>query len=153
MYSYRAYIKVLFLVIVLCLSGCSAPNTDSNPGISSAPEETEHSAPVQSYTPTPRISFTNKYGTSTTKCVQSGCNNYIATSGDTNCCVTHSSNCLECGCYIDGDAMYCMSCLEKAIDDISSYEQNVDDVAGIYETSPEDVDAQIQAVIDAMYGG
>lgn len=55
--------------------------------------------------------FTNKYGTRTTKCVKTGCNNYIASSGDTNCCVTHSNRCGECRCYIDGDAMYCMDCL------------------------------------------
>lgn len=59
-------------------------------------------------------SFTNKYGTPTTKCATSGCKNYIASSGDTNCCVTHSNKCLECKCYIDGDAIYCMSCIMKA---------------------------------------
>ena len=150
---HKFYIKVLLLVIVLCLSGCSAPNIDSTTEISSAPEETVSSAPVRSYTSAPRVSFTNKYGTSTTKCVQSGCDNYIATSGDTNCCTAHSNTCLECGCYIDGDAMYCMSCLEKAIDDVSSYEENINDVADIYDTSPDNVDAKIQAVIDAMYGG
>ena len=56
-------------------------------------------------------SFTNKYGTSTTKCDVYGCNNYIAKSGDTNCCVSHSNICKNCYCYIDRDAMYCMSCL------------------------------------------
>lgn len=55
--------------------------------------------------------FTNKFGTPTTKCAHSGCNKYIASSGDTNCCTTHSNNCLNCGCYIDGDAMYCITCL------------------------------------------
>ena len=59
-------------------------------------------------------SFTNKYGTSTTKCAHSGCNNYIASSGDTNCCTKHSRKCLECGCYIDEDAMYCLKCLTNA---------------------------------------
>lgn len=63
-------------------------------------------------------SFTNKYGTSTTKCAHPGCNNYIASSGDTNCCTTHSKNCGECGCYIDEDAMFCISCIEKAINDL-----------------------------------
>ncbi len=56
-------------------------------------------------------SFTNKYGTSTTRCYVSGCNNFIARSGDTNCCVAHSNKCLNCRCYIDGDATYCMSCI------------------------------------------
>lgn len=62
-------------------------------------------------------SFTNKYGTSTTKCAVAGCNNYIAKSGDTNCCTTHSNKCLECYCYIDGDAMYCMDCIKGALAD------------------------------------
>lgn len=60
-------------------------------------------------------SFTNKYGTSTTRCAHSGCNNYIASSGDTNCCTTHSNRCLECKKYIDEDAVYCVSCIEKAV--------------------------------------
>jgi len=55
--------------------------------------------------------FSNKYGTATTKCAISGCDNYIASSGDSNCCASHSNRCLNCNCYIDGDAMYCMSCL------------------------------------------
>ena len=60
-------------------------------------------------------SFTNKFGTRTTKCAVSGCSNYIAKSGDTNCCTTHSNKCGNCYCYIDGDAMYCMSCLSGAL--------------------------------------
>ena len=59
-------------------------------------------------------SFTNKYGTSTTKCAHIGCANYIASSGDTNCCTYHSRRCLSCSCYIDEDATYCMSCIKKA---------------------------------------
>ena len=62
-----------------------------------------------------KTSFTNKYGTPTTKCAHAGCNNYIAKSGDTNCCERHSNKCAECGKYIDEDAMYCMDCLEKAL--------------------------------------
>ena len=60
-------------------------------------------------------SFTNKYGTPTTKCVHPGCNNYIADSGDTNCCTTHSAKCLNCGKYIDEDAMYCMDCITGSV--------------------------------------
>ena len=59
-------------------------------------------------------SFTNKYGTRTTKCAISGCSNYIAPSGDTNCCISHSRTCGECYCYIDSDAMYCMDCISDA---------------------------------------
>ena len=58
-------------------------------------------------------SFTNKFGTPDTVCVHRGCSSYIASSGDTNCCVEHSNECMNCGCYIDGDAMYCMGCLES----------------------------------------
>lgn len=59
--------------------------------------------------------FTNKFGTPDTVCVHSGCSNKIASTGDTNCCVTHSKNCGECGCYIDEDALFCMSCLKGAL--------------------------------------
>jgi hypothetical protein len=60
-------------------------------------------------------SFTNKYGSSTTKCAHTGCTRYIASSGDTNCCTVHSNKCGNCGKYIDEDAMYCMDCIEKAL--------------------------------------
>ena len=59
-------------------------------------------------------SFTNTYGSPTTKCAHSGCNNPVASSGDTNCCTVHSNRCADCGKYIDEDAMYCMDCLYKA---------------------------------------
>jgi len=59
--------------------------------------------------------FSNEYGTSTTRCAHSGCSNYIASSGDTNCCTIHSNRCWECNCYIDEDAMACMSCLRSAL--------------------------------------
>ena len=62
-------------------------------------------------------SFSNKYGTRTTKCAISDCENYIAKSGDTNCCTDHSNKCAECYCYIDSDAMYCMDCISGALDD------------------------------------
>lgn len=55
--------------------------------------------------------FTNKYGTATTRCAYDGCSKYIASSGDTNCCVSHSNKCLNCKCYIDSDAAFCMDCL------------------------------------------
>lgn len=68
--------------------------------------------------------FSNKYGTSSTKCAVSGCSNYIASSGDTNCCASHSNKCLECRKYIDGDAMYCMSCLTSAAKKVSGSSGN-----------------------------
>ena len=81
--------------------------------ISSSNTTGERSAHTAS-TASTRASFTNKYGTSTTKCAHPGCSNYIASSGDTNCCVIHSRKCLECGKYIDEDATYCMDCIQKA---------------------------------------
>lgn len=59
--------------------------------------------------------FTNEYGTSRTKCVYSTCNNVIASTGDTNCCIIHSNHCLSCGKYIDGDATWCMTCLSDTL--------------------------------------
>lgn len=67
------------------------------------------------YTGSTYTYFTNKYGTSTTICAHSGCSNYIATSGDTNCCSVHSNRCKGCYCYIDEDASYCMDCIKKAL--------------------------------------
>ena len=55
--------------------------------------------------------FTNSYGSATTKCAHNGCYNTIASSGDTNCCIVHSNKCLNCGKYIDEDALFCMDCL------------------------------------------
>ena len=59
--------------------------------------------------------FSNKYGSATTRCAHAGCTKTIAPSGDTNCCTIHSKRCLECDCYIDEDATYCMSCIEKVL--------------------------------------
>lgn len=58
--------------------------------------------------------FTNKTGTSTTKCAHSGCNNFIASSGDTYYCTMHSKKCGVCGCYIDEDALFCPTCIIDA---------------------------------------
>lgn len=58
--------------------------------------------------------FTNQYGTPSTTCAYPGCTHKIASSGDTNCCTVHSNKCLNCGKYIDSDAMYCMKCIYNA---------------------------------------
>ena len=60
-------------------------------------------------------SFTNESGTPTTKCAHTGCSNYIASSGDTYYCEAHSNRCLQCGKYIDEDALYCVSCIIDAL--------------------------------------
>lgn len=52
----------------------------------------------------------------TRECAKSGCDRPAATSGDTVYCTTHSSHCLNCGCYVDADAMFCMRCLRNALD-------------------------------------
>lgn len=62
------------------------------------------------------VPFTNQFGTSTTQCAHIGCDNYIANSGDTNCCTEHSNRCLDCNKYIDEDAYWCISCLVEAAD-------------------------------------
>ena len=48
-------------------------------------------------------------------CAKSGCTKKAVTSGDSIYCATHSNRCGSCGCYIDGDAMYCMSCIRSAL--------------------------------------
>ena len=59
--------------------------------------------------------FTNKYGTSTTFCHEPNCSNFIASSGDTWNCEEHSNKCLQCGKLIDSDAVYCIKCIEEAL--------------------------------------
>ena len=95
------------------LNGGSSSETDSTPNSTDNNNNNYSTKPIT----TP---FTNKYGTATTYCVQNGCNNYIASSGDTNCCTKHSARCLNCNCYIDGDAMYCMSCMSGSAKGSSS---------------------------------
>ena len=124
----RKIVKSLVLMLVLCLavvglSSCSSSSSSSyKASVSNAPMATDTVAEQPTTKPTTSSSksssssssFTNAYGTATTKCAHPGCNNPIASSGDTNCCTTHSKKCLECGKYIDEDATYCMSCIEKA---------------------------------------
>lgn len=59
--------------------------------------------------------FNNKYGTMSTKCAHPDCEMNIVTSGDSNCCIIHSNKCGNCGCYIDEDAMYCMTCVANSL--------------------------------------
>ena len=115
-------ISLSIIILTLCSCGNEGGTTSST---SSNSEDTysssqSYSSSSSNYSSGSNSSFSNKYGTSTTKCAKSGCNNYIASSGDTNCCVSHSNKCLECKKYIDGDAMYCMSCLTSAAKKSSS---------------------------------
>lgn len=123
-----AIVLVLVAVLVM-LTGCSNDTSNrSSVGSSVETPTTSSSNSTNSTSPSSGTSsksaFTNKYGTATTKCAHSGCDNYIASSGDTNCCTTHSNKCLECGKYIDEDAMYCMSCITNAVTDSSSGSSN-----------------------------
>lgn len=114
------------IMLTACSGGSTTNSSYSNDNITSSSTNSSSSysdssnSSSKSYSNSSSSSFTNKYGTSTTKCAQSGCNNYIASSGDTNCCITHSNKCIECKKYIDGDAMYCMSCLSSAAKKSSS---------------------------------
>lgn len=97
-------------------SSTPVPTPKSTPLPTSSPSKNvEHT----SKSSTTNVVFTNKYGTPTTICAHAGCYNYIAPSGDTNCCTVHSNRCLQCGKYIDGDAMYCIDCLVVAFDKLS----------------------------------
>ena len=93
-------IVALALVLVLLLSACGTSKSVSYTGSAATQRRSSR--------------FTNQYGTPTTICAHPGCNNYIASSGDTNCCTTHSRRCAQCGKYIDEDATYCMDCLRGA---------------------------------------
>lgn len=115
----KSFLLVLFSALLI-LSACG--NTNINPTDDSYTSSTDTKSNSTEYATDSKTysTFTNKYGTSTTKCVVAGCDNYIATSGDTNCCVAHSNKCLECKAYIDGDAMYCISCIENVASSKSS---------------------------------
>ena len=112
------FLAITLFALIIVVSGCTH-STNYTYGNKKSTEKSTKSYSSYSYSRSygtnSYSSFTNKYGTATTKCAHPGCNNYIATSGDTNCCTTHSRKCLECGCYIDEDALYCVSCLRKAI--------------------------------------
>lgn len=118
--------KILAFIfsMVICLSfvACSSGNSTASKSTSSSGFANTANSGYSSTSS--RKSFTNKYGTETTKCAHSGCNNYIASSGDTNCCASHSNKCLNCDSYIDEDAMYCMSCITKSSNGASSSSSN-----------------------------
>lgn len=110
-------IIALFMALVLCLVICGC-----NDSVNDNSESKKKYNYSNNYN-----NFSNKYGSKSTKCAKSGCNNYIASSGDSAYCTTHSKKCLECHCYIDEDALYCMSCLKKAANDIkkdNTYNKN-----------------------------
>lgn len=115
---YIAYIAMMSFFLCGCNTNLSNAEASIGPGnktsIDAIPANENAENDVIKKTKEP-VSFTNKYGTSTTKCAHSGCSNYIASSGDTNCCTQHSNRCLECNGYIDEDALYCVYCIKNAV--------------------------------------
>jgi len=100
MKSFKILLSVLLILATVAVVG-------ANP---TKPEREEASSHHSSGT-----RFTNDYGTPNTECAKSGCSRKIATSGDTAYCTTHSGRCLNCRCYVDPDAMYCMDCIKDAL--------------------------------------
>jgi len=121
MKKFLAFLTALVLCVSVCGCGSSSDYNYNTPTDSDDDDGYAYAATGgnNSYDNSSSY-FSNDYGTSTTKCAKSGCSNYIASSGDTAYCVSHSNKCLECYCYIDGDAMYCMDCLTAAANGNSS---------------------------------
>ena len=120
----KLVIALVFITIAIMLAGCSSSQysgTTNSTNSSTNHIDTITSSPTGSKPNSSSTSFTNQYGTPTTLCAHSGCLNYIASSGDTNCCTLHSHKCLECGKYIDEDATWCMDCLKSASSGSSSH--------------------------------
>ena len=119
----------LMFVMTACSSQSSQVDSETTVKAESADSTEKNTTEKNSTTTgnkTNSDSFSNEYGTASTKCAHPGCNNNIASSGDTNCCTVHSNRCLDCNKYIDEDAMYCMDCLTKASED-ASYNDDYDD--------------------------
>lgn len=140
--SFKKCFVALMCVAVLsiCLCGCNGRSTaansrvtDDSAEVTSDIFETEVKNDISNVVSEDTItksSFTNEYGTAETICAHSGCNSYIASSGDTNCCVAHSNHCLECYKYIDEDANWCVSCLAKAAGKATSQNEHYCEVCG-----------------------
>lgn len=114
---------IMFITLILCLSICGCNTVSDNDYKDKEESNSDYSSSYEdeydySYSYDDYSSFSNKYGSSTTICAEVGCNNYIASSGDTNCCVSHSNKCPECGCYIDGDAIYCIDCFSDTAEEL-----------------------------------
>lgn len=121
-------ISLMLVTCILLLSGCSTPADSSVPPVTTAAtteQTTTSTVSTTSAAPKPQttkaktettVRFTNKHDgvTSKTPCSYPGCPKKVATTGDTCYCTFHSAKCLECGSYIDADALYCIDCILKA---------------------------------------
>lgn len=122
MTSFQSYLRVMGTLQIICLVLCIGSSIMSAV-IALNPSDNHSYNSNGSYSSKPSSShsssstgFKNKYGTADTKCAKAGCSKKIATSGDTMFCTSHSNKCLNCYCYIDNDAMYCMTCIKNALD-------------------------------------
>ena len=113
---------LLALVLIVMLSGCGSTSgeatqqtTELTHPVATEAAAIEPEAAAFDGESSNTAHFTNKFGTPQTICAHAGCDNTIASSGDTNCCTKHSAKCLNCGKYIDEDATYCMDCLTKSV--------------------------------------
>lgn len=107
-------ISMVFISLLLLLTSCKS-NKPVEQQSSFTDQHEELTTSEDTNTPIQEVSFTNEYGTATTKCAYPSCNSYITSSGDSNSCILHSQKCLECDKYIDYDASYCMTCILNAL--------------------------------------
>lgn len=92
------------------ISQNTAQTQQSDTYAESTESQTEPSLTETTEIPTTKGFFTNEYGTPTTICAHRGCNMYIVSSGNSNCCRVHSATCKECGIYINEGETLCQHC-------------------------------------------
>ena len=61
-----------------------------------------------------------KVTTSPERCLHSGCTNMAASTGDSFYCENHSNKCIDCGKYIDEDALLCLNCIVEAVKELKN---------------------------------
>ena len=61
-------------------------------------------------------------------CAQLNCSNDAVSTGDSVYCSQHSSRCLDCNSYIDGDATWCMDCLFPGEDSSNDFEDELEEL-------------------------
>lgn len=124
---------ILVAIMILCVVFLNSCGSESY--------ESPSNAATSTYSSTDKSSGSNKsnnvgsvsggQSSSSAICAHSGCTNKVA-SGDTVYCSAHSNKCLNCGKYIDEDALYCMSCLKESISSKSSDKKYSDSYGSSY---------------------
>lgn len=103
---HTCFLTFVTAVFLMCLlSGCAGGSGDNQPT----------PTPIPTLTPMP-TSQPKNYSTSNS----SGSYNSSSKSYGSSSTSKSSNKCLNCGKTIDDDALYCMSCLEKAVSGSSS---------------------------------